>query len=81
VIGALETGQGTLHPSQIYAKSLRLHGIYVGSRDMFEALNAFLGLHSIMPTIDRVFGFDEAPAAYDHLASASHFGKVVIRVD
>ena len=29
--------------------------------------------------IHRVFGFAEARAAYDHLASGKHFGKVVIR--
>jgi NADPH:quinone reductase-like Zn-dependent oxidoreductase len=80
VIGALETGQGTIHPSQIYAKSLRLHGIYVGSREMFTSLNAFLELHRLEPSIDRVFGFDDASAAYQYLASAAHFGKVVIRV-
>jgi NADPH:quinone reductase-like Zn-dependent oxidoreductase len=80
VIGALETGQGSIHPSQIYGKSLRLHGIYVGSREMFSSLNAFLALHLLKPAIDRVFGFDEAPAAYDHQASGAHFGKVVIRV-
>ena len=32
------------------------------------------------PVIDRVFGFDEAPAAYRYLESGAHFGKVVIRV-
>jgi NADPH:quinone reductase-like Zn-dependent oxidoreductase len=30
--------------------------------------------------IDRVFEFGEARAAYQYLASARHFGKVVIRV-
>jgi NADPH:quinone reductase-like Zn-dependent oxidoreductase len=28
--------------------------------------------------IDRHFAFDEAPAAYEHLKAAGHFGKVVI---
>ena len=32
------------------------------------------------PVVDRVFSFDEARAAYAHLASGGHFGKVVIRV-
>jgi NADPH:quinone reductase-like Zn-dependent oxidoreductase len=31
--------------------------------------------------IDEVFPFAEARAAYEHLASGKHFGKVVIRVD
>jgi len=34
----------------------------------------------IVPVIDRVFSFDEVPAAFEHLASGGHFGKVVIRV-
>jgi NADPH:quinone reductase-like Zn-dependent oxidoreductase len=32
------------------------------------------------PIIDHVFAFDEAPAAFEHMASGSHFGKIVIRV-
>jgi len=27
-----------------------------------------------------VFSFDEAQAAYKHMASGAHFGKIVIRV-
>lgn len=34
----------------------------------------------IRPIIDRVFGFEEVPAAYRHLASGAHFGKVVVRL-
>jgi len=79
VIGALETGEGSIHPAQIFGKSLRLHGIYVGSREMFRDLNAFLEVNAIKPVIDRVFDFDEAPSAYEYVASGSHFGKVVIR--
>ena len=30
--------------------------------------------------IDRVFGFDDVKAAYQHMASGAHFGKIVIRV-
>jgi NADPH:quinone reductase-like Zn-dependent oxidoreductase len=30
--------------------------------------------------IDKVFGFDEVHAAYKHMASGSHFGKIVIHV-
>ena len=32
------------------------------------------------PVIDKVFGFDEVQAAYRHMASGAHFGKIVIRV-
>ena len=64
----------------LLARNLTLNGIYVGSHQDFEAMNAFLTAKAIRPTIDRVFPFSEAEAAFDYLASARHFGKVVIRV-
>jgi NADPH:quinone reductase-like Zn-dependent oxidoreductase len=48
---------------------------------MFEALVRALEASKITPIIDRVFPFDEARGAYEHLASGAHFGKVVIRLD
>lgn len=61
------------------ARNARLDGIYVGSRTHFEAMNRFFAAHQIHPVIDRAFDFEDAPAAYHHLESAQHFGKVVIR--
>jgi NADPH:quinone reductase-like Zn-dependent oxidoreductase len=48
---------------------------------MFERLVRVLDHSTIDPVLDRVFAFTEARAAYEHLASGAHFGKVVIRVD
>jgi len=59
-------------------KNASIHGICVGSVEQFERLNRFVATHRIHPVIDRHFAFDEAPAAYEHLKSARHFGKVVI---
>ena len=47
---------------------------------MFEALNRAISTSTIHPVVDRVFVFDEVRAAYEHLASGAHFGKVVVRV-
>jgi NADPH:quinone reductase-like Zn-dependent oxidoreductase len=47
---------------------------------MFEAMNAAIAANAIKPVIDKVFGFDDAQAAYQHMASGAHFGKIVIRV-
>jgi NADPH:quinone reductase-like Zn-dependent oxidoreductase len=55
-------------------------GIYVGSRADFEALNAFLSEHEIYPVVDRVFSFEEAPAAFEFMENGSFFGKIVIRL-
>ena len=80
-IGVLSEVEAKISPLPILGKSLRVNGIYVGSRAMFERLLTALSVRQIRPIIDRVFGFDEAQAAYEYLQSGSHFGKVVIRLD
>jgi NADPH:quinone reductase-like Zn-dependent oxidoreductase len=59
-------------------KGIRIQGIFVGSREMFEAMNRAISLHAIKPVVDRVFGFEEAQAALSHLESGAHFGKVAV---
>ena len=61
-------------------KQASLHGIYVGSRGHFERMNAAISTHRLNPIVDREFSFDDALAAYRHLESGAHFGKVVIRL-
>jgi NADPH:quinone reductase-like Zn-dependent oxidoreductase len=78
LIGVL-TGMGTVNPLPILMRSVCLQGIFVGSRAMFEAMNRAVALHRTHPVIDRVFGFDEFPAALRHLESGAHFGKIIIR--
>lgn len=53
-------------------------GVYVGSRADFEALNAFLTEHQIVPVVGEVFSFDEAPAAFEFMENGDFFGKIVI---
>jgi NADPH:quinone reductase-like Zn-dependent oxidoreductase len=55
-------------------------GIYVGSREDFEAMNAFISKHQIRPLIDRVFEFDHAQDAFDYMQGGSFMGKIVIRL-
>jgi NADPH:quinone reductase-like Zn-dependent oxidoreductase len=79
LIGVL-TGQAEMNPTMIMAKGADVQGIFVGSTQMFEALNRALTAGAIKPVIDRIFPFDEARAAYRHLQAGAHFGKVVIAV-
>lgn len=84
VIGVLDAGEGPgggLDPVPMLRKALRLSGVYVGSRDMFEALNRALAQQALRPVLDRAFPFSAAPAAYRHLASGQHVGKVVLHAD
>jgi len=80
VIGLLTGADGTVNPMPILGKQIQVQGIFVGSRDMFEAMNRAITLHQLHPVIDKVFGFDEAHLALKYLESGAHFGKVVIRV-
>ncbi|MDH4409645.1 MAG: NAD(P)-dependent alcohol dehydrogenase, partial [Verrucomicrobiales bacterium] len=48
-------------------KNAELQGIYVGHREMFVRMNAFLEQQAIRPVIDRSFPFAEAASAYAHL--------------
>jgi NADPH:quinone reductase-like Zn-dependent oxidoreductase len=80
LIGVLTGFEGMVNPWPVIARSVTLQGIYVGSRDLFEDMTRALSQNSMKPVIDHVFAFDEAPAAFEHMASGSHFGKIVIRV-
>jgi NADPH:quinone reductase-like Zn-dependent oxidoreductase len=71
---------GAINPVGIMRKSIRLHGVYVGSRGMFEDMNRALALHGLHPVIDRRFAFEDAPDAYRHMQAAGHFGKIVITI-
>jgi len=78
LIGVL-TG-GMINPTTVMRKSIRLQGVYVGSRRMFEDMNAALALNRVHPVIDQVFEFEDARAAYHTMRGAGHFGKLVVKV-
>ncbi|MFD7918114.1 NAD(P)-dependent alcohol dehydrogenase [Streptomyces sp. NPDC059740] len=77
LVGFLAGGGGA-DLGQAIRKGVTLQGMFVGSRQMFQEMNRALELHRLHPVVDSVFPFEEAPAAYRHLASGNHFGKVVI---
>ena len=79
LIGVLAGLQGETNPHPIMRKSASMHGIFVGSRAMFERMNAAIEANDIHPVIDKVFEFEQVADAYRH-QHAGAFGKVVIRV-
>jgi NADPH:quinone reductase-like Zn-dependent oxidoreductase len=80
IIGVLSKGNGFDHALALH-KGLSMQGLFVGSREMFEAMNQALAVCQIHPLIDTVFPFADTPAAYRHLESQRHMGKVVIIAD
>ena len=79
LIGVL-SGAGEINPVPILMKAVRLQGIFVGSRQMFEDMNRLICQHSLKPVIDRVYEFGEAKDALKRMESAEHFGKIVVKI-
>ena len=77
MIGLL-TGPSQVDPMPILRRNLRVQGLYVGSKQMFESMNRAIAAGGLEPVIDKVFPFAEAKEAYRHLKGQSHFGKIVI---
>jgi NADPH:quinone reductase-like Zn-dependent oxidoreductase len=80
MIGGLSGGATELNPGLIFSRRANVQGISVGSTQMFEAMNRAIAANAIKPVIDKIFPFSDTPEAYRHMASGSHFGKIVINV-
>lgn len=80
VIGNLSGIESSVQLGSVIASNAQLHGIYVGSRKMFEDMNRAISLHKLKPVIDRVFEFADWRAAFERMQSGEHFGKLVVKV-
>jgi NADPH:quinone reductase-like Zn-dependent oxidoreductase len=81
VIGVL-AGKGEFNPTSLLMKTVKLQGIFVGSRQMFEQMNLMICQHThLQPVIDKVFDFGEVKDALKHMESGSHFGKIVVKIN
>ena len=80
LLGALDQG-GDKAPnlSALYFGNIVLKGITSGSRAMLADLLRASAANGLHPRIDKLFSFDQAPAALAYLQDAGHVGKVVIR--
>lgn len=78
LIGLLAGFEGPVSTMKLLQRHIHLHGIIVGSAQMFRSMNRAISLHQLRPIVDQVFPFSDAPAAYQRLESGRHFGKIVI---
>ena len=81
LIGVLAGVREPLNVLPVLMKQVRVQGILVGHRQGFEAMNRAIAAHKLRPVVDRVFPFTETRAAFEHLASGTHLGKVCIELD
>lgn len=79
LIGALDMS-GEFNPVPVFMRNIKVQGIFVGSKRMFESMNAAIVEHQMNPIVDKVFEFEEARGALDYMKSGSHFGKMVIGI-
>lgn len=78
LIGILAGAAGEVNPMPVLQKSIKLQGVYVGSRDMFDDMNAAMAINQIKPVIDKVYPFEQAQDALRCMEAATHFGKIVV---
>ncbi|MBY8824315.1 zinc-dependent alcohol dehydrogenase family protein [Sphingomonas colocasiae] len=78
VIGVLGGRSQELLMPAIFGKNLRIIGISVGSRQMFDDMAAAIEAHGLRPVIDHVYAFGEVPDALRAMEGAGHFGKLAI---
>lgn len=78
-VGFLSGTALTLDAVELIRSGATVHTLRVGSRAMFRELLRALEQHRLQPVVDREFAFAEAPAAFRHLLTGAHFGKIVIR--
>lgn len=80
-IGFLSTENPGIDFFQLKGSGASFRNITVGDRAGLLELTRVVAATGLKPVIDRVFTFDQAKEAFNHLKSGAHLGKVVIRVN
>ena len=80
LVGNLAGTDAQVRLTMIFMQRIRMHGILVGDRESFEAMNRAIAAHGLRPVIDRVFPLEESRAAFEQIAAGGHFGKVCVRL-
>ncbi|OYT73634.1 MAG: NAD(P)-dependent alcohol dehydrogenase [Chloracidobacterium sp. CP2_5A] len=81
LIGVLSGRTEEVDIVPILMQNIRVQGIIVGSREMFEAMNRALEQNRIRPVVDKIFPIEETKQAFQLMAQGGHFGKICIRLD
>jgi NADPH:quinone reductase-like Zn-dependent oxidoreductase len=83
MIGVLSQGAGKppepFPVTSVLHKMVRIHGIYVGSRQDFVELNRAISLGKLRPVYEA-FDWIEAREVFERMENASHFGKLVLTI-
>jgi NADPH:quinone reductase-like Zn-dependent oxidoreductase len=77
VIGVL-AGSGGFDPISVLRQAVRMQGILIGSRQMFEDMNNAITTNHLKPVLDKTFSFEKVHEALQYMQSGAHFGKIVV---
>lgn len=76
MVGVLTGFGAPVNTAAIITKAVNLRGVCVGSvADLRSAMSS-----GVRPTIDKVFAFEQADAAFARMRSGLHIGKIVIEI-
>jgi len=77
LIGVLSGAVGEINLAPVVTQNIRLQGITVGARDLFEEAVKAIEFHGIEPPIDEnLFAFDAVGEAIKSIPEGRHFGKI-----
>ncbi len=80
LIGFLSSENPGIDYFHLKRSGATVRSISVGDRPALEDLIRLCRACRLKPVIDRVFEFEQARAAFEHLEAARHVGKIVIRL-
>ncbi|MEP7308377.1 MAG: NAD(P)-dependent alcohol dehydrogenase [Acidobacteriota bacterium] len=80
LIGVMTGRSADINPYGLMWKSASLHGIRVGTTEMFERMNRAVETNGIKPIIDTILPFDQAIDGYRLQASGRFLGKIVVAI-
>jgi NADPH:quinone reductase-like Zn-dependent oxidoreductase len=80
LIGVLSGVAGSVNLGPVVTQNIRLQGVTVGSREVFQDMARAIEQHHLRPPIDdHVYDFAEVGSALKALPEGHHFGKVCLR--
>ena len=79
IIGFMAGQTTRLNLMSVIFRQTRIQGIAVGHRRAFEDMNRLLEKSRIEPVIEKMYAFEDAIPAFEHLAKGA-FGKLIIKV-
>jgi len=80
IIGFLSETDVSISVVPVMERRIRLQGNNTGPVADLAAAAATIAAHGMRPVLDATFPMDQAQAAYQHVASGGHFGKVAISI-